>query len=112
MRIRRAVNVLEPVINILSIIFSSSPNKNKSNFSIFNLGSGNGVSVLEAIAAFEKISGKKLNYQIGQKRDGDVGAIYSDNSFSEKTLGWTPKYNLEDMMRSAWKWELELSMLE
>jgi UDP-glucose 4-epimerase len=82
-------------------------NKNKSNFSIFNLGSGNGVSVLEAIAAFEKISGKKLNYQIGQKRDGDVGAIYSDNSFSEKTLGWTPKYNLEDMMSSAWKWELE-----
>jgi UDP-glucose 4-epimerase len=82
-------------------------NKNKSNFSIFNLGSGNGVSVLEAIAAFEKISGKKLNYQIGQKRDGDVGAIYSDNSFSEKTLGWTPKYNLDDMMSSAWKWELE-----
>jgi UDP-glucose 4-epimerase len=87
-------------------------NKNKSNFSIFNLGSGNGVSVLEAIAAFEKISGKKLNYQIGQKRDGDVGAIYSDNSFSEKTLGWTPKYNLEDMMSSAWKWELELTKLE
>jgi UDP-glucose 4-epimerase len=87
-------------------------NKNKSNFSIFNLGSGNGVSVLEAIAAFEKISGKKLNYQIGQKRDGDVGAIYSDNSFSEKTLGWTPKYNLEDMMSSAWKWELELTKLK
>jgi UDP-glucose 4-epimerase len=81
--------------------------KNDSNFSVFNLGTGNGVSVLEAIAAFEKISGKKLNYQIGAKREGDVGAIYSDNSFSEKILNWIPKYTLEDMMNSAWKWELE-----
>ncbi len=82
-------------------------NKNKSNFSIFNLGTGNGVSVLEAIAAFEKVSGKKLNYKIGPIREGDVGAIYSDNSLTEKILQWTPKFNLEDMMSSAWKWELE-----
>lgn len=82
-------------------------NKNSSNFSIFNLGTGKGVSVLEAIAAFEKVSGKKLNYVIGPKREGDVGAIYSDNSFTEKTLNWSPKFNLEEMMSSAWKWELE-----
>ena len=82
-------------------------NKNDSNFSVFNLGTGTGVSVLEAIAAFEKVSGKKLNYQIGSKRGGDVGAIYSDTTLSEKILNWTPKYNLDDMMSSAWKWELE-----
>lgn len=87
-------------------------NKNDSNFSIFNLGTGNGVSVLEAIAAFEKVSGKKLNYKIGPIREGDVGAIYSDNTLSEKTLNWTPKFNLEDMMGSAWKWELEQQNLE
>ena len=81
--------------------------KNNSNFSIFNLGTGNGVSVLEAIAAFEKVSGKKLNYSIGPIRKGDVSAIYSDNSLTEKTLNWSPKYNLEEMMSSAWKWELE-----
>ena len=81
--------------------------KNNSNFSIFNLGTGNGVSVLEAIAAFEKVSRKKLNYSIGPIRPGDIGAIYSDNTLTEKTLHWTPQYSLEDMMSSAWKWELE-----
>lgn len=84
-------------------------NKNKSNFSIFNLGTGNGVSVLEAIKAFEKVSGQKLNYTIGQKRSGDVGAIYADNSFSEKNLGWKPLFDLDKMMQSAWQWELNLA---
>jgi len=84
-------------------------NKNKFNFSIFNLGTGNGVSVLEAIKAFEKISGQKLNYTIGPKRPGDVGAIYADNSFSEKSLQWKPLFDLDKMMQSAWQWELNLA---
>ncbi len=82
-------------------------NKNKTNFSIFNLGTGKGVSVIEAIDAFEKVSAKKLNFIIGPKRLGDVCEIYSDTRYTETTLHWTPKYTLEDMMRSAWKWELE-----
>ena|SRR6218665_144737 len=82
--------------------------KNSSNFSVFNLGTGEGVSVLEAIHSFEKVSGQKLNYVIGPKREGDVGAIYSDNSFSEKALSWKPVYNLDQMMETAWKWELQL----
>lgn len=86
--------------------------KNNSNHLIFNLGTGNGVSVLEAIAAFEKVSGKKLDYKIGPIREGDVGAIYSDNSLSEKILNWTPRFNLNDMMSSAWKWELEQQKVE
>ena len=83
-------------------------NQSKSNFSIFNLGTGNGVSVLEAINMFEKISNQKLNYIIGPKRPGDVGAIYSDTEESKKELGWIPRFDLDDMMRTAWKWELEL----
>lgn len=82
--------------------------KEKRNFIIYNLGTGNGVSVLEAIHSFEKISGSKLNYHIGEKRAGDVGAIYSDTTLSEKELGWKPKYTLDEMMESAWKWELNL----
>ncbi|MFL5763467.1 MAG: UDP-glucose 4-epimerase GalE [Bacteroidia bacterium] len=82
--------------------------KSSSNFSIFNLGTGKGVTVLEAIRSFEKVSGKKLNYTIGEKRKGDVAAIYSDNTFTEKNLGWKPSLSLDDMMSSAWKWELEL----
>jgi UDP-glucose 4-epimerase len=81
--------------------------KQHTNFSIFNLGTGQGVSVLEAIHAFEKVSGKKLNYTIGEKRPGDVNAIYSDTSLSERELGWKPKFSLDEMMETAWKWELQ-----
>ncbi|MBV4357954.1 UDP-glucose 4-epimerase GalE [Pinibacter aurantiacus] len=75
---------------------------------IFNLGSGNGVTVLEAIKSFEKVSGVKLNYAIGPRRAGDVVAIYANNSYAVKQLGWDLKYKLDDMMDTAWKWEVKL----
>ncbi len=76
-----------------------------SNYSVINLGTGNGVSVLEAIAAFEKATGQKLNYSMGPRRDGDVPAVYSVNRKAVELLGWNPKHSLEDMMRTAWTWE-------
>jgi UDP-glucose 4-epimerase len=82
---------------------------NIENYSIFNLGSNQGVSVLEAIRAFEKVSGRKLRYKIGPRRSGDVVAIYSDSSKAERALGWKPRRTLEDMMSTAWKWELTRS---
>jgi UDP-glucose 4-epimerase len=82
--------------------------KNTSACEIFNLGSGNGVTVLEAIHSFEKISGVKLNYVIGPRRPGDVIAVYANNSLSKEKLGWDPKYSLDEMMSTAWKWELKL----
>jgi UDP-glucose 4-epimerase len=82
--------------------------KNTTNCEIFNLGSGTGVTVLEAIQAFEKISGKKLNYQIGPRRAGDVVAIYANNDLARNSLNWNPKYTIEEMMDTAWKWELKL----
>jgi UDP-glucose 4-epimerase len=66
------------------------------------------VSVLEAINAFEKVSGKKLNYEIGPRRPGDVVAIYANKDRAARLLGWEPRYSLEDMMSSAWKWEQRL----
>ena len=78
-------------------------------YSVFNLGTGNGVSVLETIAAFEKISGLKLNYTVGPRRDGDVAAIYSDTTRSERELGWVAERDLEEMMRSAWAWEQHIA---
>lgn len=83
-------------------------NKDTDKCEIFNLGSGNGVTVLEAIAAFEKVSAEKLNYIIGQRRAGDVVSIYANNEKAVNELGWTLKYNLEDMMKTAWEWELKL----
>jgi UDP-glucose 4-epimerase len=82
--------------------------KNSSGCEVFNLGTGNGVTVLEAIHAFEKVSGVKLNYEIGPRRPGDIIAIYANNDKAVKKLGWEIRYNLDDMMSTAWKWELKL----
>jgi len=82
--------------------------KNKSNLEIFNLGTGNGVTVLEAIKSFEKVSGVKLNYEIGPRRPGDIVAIYANNDKAKKLLGWEPKRTLDEMMSTAWKWEQRL----
>lgn len=75
---------------------------------VFNLGTGNGVTVLEAIHSFEKISGVKLNYEIGPRRPGDVIAIYANNDLATTKLGWNPVFGLDDMMRTAWQWEQKL----
>ncbi len=79
--------------------------KNKSKFETFNVGTGKGSSVLEVIHAFEKVSGKKLNYKIVGRREGDVIAAYADTSLVHKELGWTSKLTLEDALDSAWKWQ-------
>ncbi|MBI3519300.1 MAG: UDP-glucose 4-epimerase GalE [Bacteroidetes bacterium] len=83
-------------------------NKQSKQTSVFNLGTGNGVSVLEAVHSFEKVSQQKLNYEIGPRRAGDVINIYANNDFAKKELNWIPKYNLDEMMLSAWKWQLHL----
>jgi UDP-glucose 4-epimerase len=79
--------------------------RNKSNCEIFNLGTGNGVTVLELIAAFEKVSGQKLNYKVGPRRPGDVVSVYANNNKARTLLGWETKYGLDDMMDTAWRWE-------
>jgi UDP-glucose 4-epimerase len=82
--------------------------KNTSSCEIFNLGSGNGTTVLEAIKAFEEVSGTKLNYVMGPRRAGDVVAVYADNDRAVKTLGWNIQYDIKEMMDTAWKWELKI----
>jgi UDP-glucose 4-epimerase len=82
--------------------------KNKTACDVFNLGTGTGVTVLEAIHAFEKTSGKKLNYDTGPRRPGDVVAIYANNNLAKEELGWQPQFSLEDIIATAWKWELRL----
>lgn len=79
--------------------------RNKSNCEVFNLGTGNGVSVLELIQAFEKVSGLKLNYNVGPRRDGDVIEVYANNNKARKLLGWETKFDLDAMMDTSWKWE-------
>jgi UDP-glucose 4-epimerase len=82
--------------------------KNESNCDVFNLGTGDGVSVLEAIHTFEEVSNVKLNYEIGPRRAGDVIAIYANNDAAVTKLGWKIKYGIKEMMDTAWKWELKM----
>lgn len=82
--------------------------KNTTSCEVFNLGSGNGVTVLEAIKAFEAVSGVKLNYEIGPRRSGDVVAVYANNSYAVQSLGWHIQYDLTEMMRTAWAWQLKI----
>jgi len=84
-------------------------NANFPNYDVINLGSGNGVSVLEIINAFEQQNNIKLNYQFGPRRQGDVESIYSDSSKALQVLGWKTNYNINDMVKSAWLWEQNLN---
>lgn len=79
---------------------------------VFNLGTGNGVTVLEAIRAFEEATGQKLNYKIGPRRPGDVIAIYANNDYARTQLQWETQYSLNEMMSTAWKWEQRLKVDE
>ncbi|WP_296382477.1 UDP-glucose 4-epimerase GalE [Winogradskyella sp.] len=82
--------------------------KNDSGFEVFNLGTGTGSSVLEAIKSFEKVSGEKLKYQIVDRREGDITAAYAETSKANTILGWKTQLTLDDAMSSAWKWEQKI----
>jgi len=82
--------------------------KNDSNFEFFNLGTGKGSTVLEAVQSFERVSGKSLNYKIVDRREGDVISAYAETSKANKVLGWKTELTLDDAMDSAWKWEQKI----
>jgi UDP-glucose 4-epimerase len=79
--------------------------KTKSGFEVFNLGTGKGYSVLDVIKSFEKVSGIKLNYQILERRPGDIVKIWADPSYANNVLGWKAEKDLDDMMLTAWNWQ-------
>lgn len=83
----------------------ASSQSNQEGPAIFNLGSGNGVSVLEVITAFEEVTGEKLNWSFGPRRPGDAVEVYANRDKALKLLQWEPKHDLNEMMRSQWAWE-------
>lgn len=82
--------------------------KNESNYEVFNVGTGTGSSVLEAIQSFEKVSGRKLNYKIVDRRPGDITSAYADTTKANEVLGWKSEYTLEEAMNYAWIWEQKI----
>lgn len=85
-------------------------NEQSDSFEVFNIGTGNGNTVLEVIQAFEKSTGLKLNYSICDRREGDIEKVYADTSRSNQILGWKAEKTLLEMMASAWAWEKQLSL--
>ena len=81
---------------------------NKSNYEVFNLGTGKGSSVLEVIKSFEKATGETLNYKIVGRRTGDVIAAYADTHKAKDELGWQTQLSLDEAMKSAWNWEQKI----
>ena len=79
--------------------------KSKTNYEVFNLGTGKGVSVLEAIKSFERVSGIKLEYKIVGRRAGDIEKIWANPSYANKELGWKTLSSLDEAMKTAWDWE-------
>ena len=82
-------------------------NRNESPYEVYNLGIGEGVTVLEAIHAFENATGEKVNYKIGPRRPGDVPAIYADHQGITSLMNWKPEHDINSIMTSAWQWELK-----
>ena len=103
--IRDYINVVDLAKAHVVAIKRLIENKNKENNEVFNLGTGNGSSVLEAINAFEKSTGEKLKYKIVDRRPGDVVKVYADTSYANEELGWKAEKSLEETMLSAWQWE-------
>lgn len=85
--------------------------KNTSKYEVFNLGTGKGTSVFDVIHAFEKVTNRKLNYKISERRPGDVASVYADTVKAQNELGWSTKRSIEDSLASAWKWEQKIRNL-
>jgi UDP-glucose 4-epimerase len=107
--IRDYIHVMDIANAHTKAMQQSISNTLPSALEIYNLGTGTGVTVLELIASFEKVSGVPLNYTIGERRAGDVIAVYANNEKAQMQLGWMPQYNIESMMKTAWQWQLQLS---
>lgn len=96
------VDLAKAHVAAIKLLEKGNPN---GNYDVFNVGTGNGYSVLEAIRAFEQASGQSLNYQIGPRRQGDIVKVWGDVRKSAKELGWKAELGIQEMMSSAWAWE-------
>lgn len=100
------MDLAEAHVESLNYLISS---ENKASCEVYNVGTGKGISVLQLIKAFESVTGKKVPYQIVEPRQGDTISAYADTSKIMNTLGWNPKYSLEQALLSSWNWEKKLN---
>ncbi len=106
--IRDYINVVDLAKAHVCAIDRVLEKKSKKSIEVFNLGTGNGVSVLEIINTFEKATGVKVPYEIAPRRAGDIEKVWADASLANKELGWKAEETLENTLKSAWKWQQKL----
>lgn len=106
--IRDFINVVDLAKAHVSAVERLIHDKTASAVEVFNLGTGNGVSVLELIRSFERATGVKVPYRIAGRRTGDIEKVWAEPSRANKVLGWKAGISLDDTMLSAWKWQLHL----
>jgi UDP-glucose 4-epimerase len=106
--IRDYINVVDLAQAHVVAIKRLLKNKNSEQCEIFNIGTGKGVSVMEIIKSFEKVCEQNLNYQITDRRAGDIEQIWADTTKANTILGWKSEKSLDETILSAWKWEQKL----
>jgi UDP-glucose 4-epimerase len=106
--IRDYIHVVDLAKAHVAAVYRMLEGRTKSGFEIFNLGTGQGYSVLEVIQSFERVSGLKINVQYVDRRSGDIEQVWADTSLANQELRWKAEKSLDDMMRSSWKWEQTL----
>ena len=107
--IRDYINVVDLAKAHVIAIDRMLSDKSNESLEIFNLGTGNGASVLELINTFEKATGVKVPHKIVGRREGDIEKVWADPKRANEVLGWTAQETLEDTLRSAWKWQEKLN---
>jgi len=106
--IRDYINVVDLARAHVKAIRRLLDKKQLSEFEVFNLGTGRGLSVLEIIHAFEESTGQKLSYKIVDRREGDIEKVYADTSYANSELGWKAEKGIEETLQSAWLWEMNI----
>ncbi len=110
--VRDYINVVDLAKAHVTAIARLLDGKNKANYEIFNLGTGDGLSVLEVVKGFERATGEKLNYKIVERRAGDVEQIWADTTYANEELGWKAEKGLDETLLSAWNWEKKVRGIE
>lgn len=107
--VRDYINVVDLAKAHVIAVKRMLENKAKSNVETFNLGTGRGLSVLELVNTFEKVNGVEVPYKIVGRREGDTEQVWADPTFANEELGWKAQETVEETLRSAWQWEMNLS---
>ena len=103
--IRDYINVVDLAKAHVVAINRLLENNNKSSYEFFNVGTGNGYSVMQLVKTFIKVNGVDLPYQIADRRAGDIEKIWADTTFANEELGWKAEKTLDETLKSAWEWE-------